>query len=46
MRKYASRINVDYSQLSFYFDGEKLLAEQTADGVDLEEEFCIDVIGI
>lgn len=46
MRKYANRISVPYSQLSFHFDGEKLLPEQTAEIVDLEEDFCIDVTGI
>ena len=46
MRKYASKVGVPYGQLTFNFDGESLSPRDTAQQLDLEEDFCIDVTGV
>lgn len=46
MREYASKKGVDYQKLKFEFDGESVKATDTVDSLDMEDEDCIDVIGI
>ena len=43
---YASQLHVPYTQLSFTFDGETIDPSESADQLDLEDDFCIDVTGV
>jgi hypothetical protein len=46
MRRYASIVSAPYSSLTFNFDGEALDPARSAEDMDLEDDFCIDVVGI
>ena len=45
MRKYASKVQMPYGQLTFHFDGETLEPQETALALDLDDGFCVDVKG-
>ncbi len=45
-REYAYKLKVPYERLSFSFDGARLEVSETPDSVDMEDDECIDVIGL
>lgn len=45
MRVYAGRMGLVYGRLGFSFDGEEIGAEDTAQDLELEDGYCIDVTG-
>ena len=44
MKRYAGSQNVSLESLKFEFDGEEISPQNTPDELELEENFCIDVI--
>lgn len=44
MEEYARRTSANLSDLIFKFDGDEIQPDNTVTDLDLEEDYCIDVI--
>ncbi|ELU07780.1 hypothetical protein CAPTEDRAFT_221353 [Capitella teleta] len=44
MKKYCESVKAPFGSLRFQFDGEDILPNQTAEELDLETDYCIDVM--
>ena len=45
MRQFAYQKKLELSDLRFEFDGEEISSTDTPDDLEMEDDFCIDVIG-
>jgi len=44
MRQYCRNMHIKYGSVQFMFDGEQIDPSETPDSLELESDYCIDVI--